>query len=192
MRPRLPVRRVHGLLVSSASYRYHFLKTAHFTYIQIAETQIVIRLYDRPISTGPSRVRPINRRLQRLNVGIARVGGSRDDVDLCGLGRDSLECLVIQDRACGLADFEGACSITGKQRRLDVGDVAVRDGDLNLDVSEAGCDVLTGVLPVLQWCRNLESGRAKTATSGQSGGAQDASDSECAQAFEATVTVSSR
>src|SRR5665213_380759 len=114
-----------------------------------------------------SRMRLINRRLQRLNVGIAGIRGSRHDIDLCGLGRDSLEGLVLQDRTCRLTDFDRACSVTGKQGCLDISDKSFRNRDLNLHVSETGCDVLPGVLPVSQGCRNLECGGPKTTTSRQ-------------------------
>ena len=59
----------------------------------------------------------------------------------------------MQDRTGRLTDFDRACSITGKQGCLDIGDMPVRDGDFNLHVPETGCDVLTGVLPVLQGVR---------------------------------------
>ena len=79
----------------------------------------------------------------------------------------------MQDRTGRLTDFDRTRSITGKQGRLDIGDMAVRDGDFDLDVPKTGCDVLAGVLPTSQGSRNLERGGPKTATSRQEYGRQN-------------------
>src|SRR5258705_8218188 len=63
----------------------------------------------------------INRGLERLAIGPARVRGSRDGVDLGTLG---LERLVVEDRLGVLADLARSAAVRRQLERLDVDDLA--------------------------------------------------------------------
>ena len=91
------------------------------------------------VSAAPaaSAVGTIERRLERRAVGLARVGRSRDRVDLRALG---LERLVVEDRLDELADLERAAAIERQLQRLDVGDLAAGLDQADLDVAEPGGD----------------------------------------------------
>src|SRR5450759_3705894 len=66
-----------------------------------------------------------------------------------------------------LADLLRARTFVGKQRCLDVGDLTVAYGDLDLDVAVLGGDVLTSKLTILQRAGDLERHGSGCHTTGQ-------------------------
>ena len=85
---------------------------------------------------GQPEVGGVDRRLEALLVGLARVGGAADDVDLrrlCGQG------LLAQDRGGAGADRHGRARAVGQLERVDVGDLLAREADAAPGPSRTGC-----------------------------------------------------